>query len=672
MSDLGAARAFRGRPIRVAAIVLALAVALAIGVVLVLRPNLTGITPPQIPAFLDSENAAVRAALAGADSNEAMMEALAATIVAEYPAADDLWSTDSTKFETPAARELWDDDRQISFGSSHPPFSVPEDPSWAEDPYGDKTWQGDYHSLSWLLVPARAYAETGDPRYQQQVKRYLLDWIRDNPRGRAPSAQAWFDGAVGYRTDLMVALFKPVLADVMDGDDLSLFLESLRAHGRALRNYLKLEGMAGHNHNLFHALQLYNLSVAFPELRGANAWRQAARERVSTLMPEMVAVDEGVSLEQAASYHLLAMQLFARADAYLTRVDRGLTADERQTLESMAGFAALMVTPNGELPAIGDTPYGADGTRRLAALREAGISHPYADYVLTHGREGEEPPEANFFPESGYAILRPSYSRGPAWSRDLQLVVDTSPRERVHGHHDVMNVLLTAFGHSLLVDSGGPYAYGSPEREAFVGARAHNVVVVDDGLAEPGPVTDLVETDAADHSVVAGRYQVAPGVFDQRTVVLVKPDLVVVVDRLQATDSEDHQYRLLYHLPPDADVANDGTAGVVRAGSAGMGYRVIASGAATTDVITGQEEPLLGWVTDGHKRRTPAPTLSVAQTDRAAWYVTVLAPSNADDARAPRVRVRESATSLDVSVIRDGRTQRLQIRVDGTVRLDPA
>ena len=603
-----------------------------------------------------------------AGANVGSTQAVCVPIVDSDPAPADLRSTGRARFGQPAARKQWDQGQQIRLGG-FPTFAVPEDPTWAEDPFDDTTWLRNYHSLTWLLIPARAYLVTGAPRYQEQVKRYLLDWIEENPRGSAPSTRAWFDGSVGYRTDLMVELFKPVLADALTADELGQLLESLRVHGRALRDYLRLPGLVGHNHNLFHALQLYNLSVAFPELPGADGWRTEARRRVSSLMPEMVSVNEGVSLEQAANYHLLAMQLFDRADGYLKRFDDGLSRAELQTLASMASFAALLFSPTQELPAIGDTQYGANGWDRLVALRAKGPIDPFADYVLTHGRSGQRPPDSNFFPESGYAILRPAYSPCQAWSNDLQLIVDTSARERPHGHDDVMNVLLTAYGHSLLIDSGGPYAYGKPERHGFVGALAHNVVVADDASVEPGPVGDLVETDTATHSVVAGSYMVAKGVRDRRTVVLAKPELVLVVDQLQATDNELHRYRLLYHLPPDATVTADGTAGLVRAGTAGMGFRVVGSRPLEMEVVEGRAATSLGWVTNGHRARTPAPTLSVAQTGRELWFVTVLAPSSAGEARVPQVRVTESGEALEITVIRNERTDRFRIDADGTVRL---
>ncbi|HKO34541.1 MAG TPA: hypothetical protein VJY85_12420, partial [Candidatus Limnocylindria bacterium] len=77
----------------------------------------------------------------------------------------------------------------------------------------------------------------------------------------------------------------------------------------------------------------------------------------------------------------------------------------------------------------------------------------------------------------------------------------------------------------------------------------------------------------------------------------------------------------------------------------------------------------LGWVTNGHRVRTPAPALSVAQAGHEVWYVTVLAPSTAGDARVPQVRVAERGDALLVTVIRAERRDRFRIAADGTVQL---
>src|SRR5687768_14774364 len=200
-------------PSRTWLLVAAIAVMIGGGLLFALLQNrLPGSGAPHVPGYLEPENARVQAALADATTQDEFLAALSTAIVADYPPQDHLWGTANDAFDGVAARQLWDSGRQVKFGN-YPPFAVPENPTWAEDPHNDLSWLRDYHSLTWLLIPANAYAETGDARYRDQVRHYLFDWIADNPRGAgAPSVRSWFDGAVGYRTDLVVQLFEPVLA----------------------------------------------------------------------------------------------------------------------------------------------------------------------------------------------------------------------------------------------------------------------------------------------------------------------------------------------------------------------------------------------------------------------------------------------------------------------------
>jgi hypothetical protein len=166
---------------------------------------------------------------------------------------------------------------------------------------------------------------------------------------------------------------------------------------------------------------------------------------------------------------------------------------------------------------------------------------------------------------------------------------------------------------------------------------------------------------------VSGTYEIGGEVRNRRTVILLKPDLVVVVDRLEAMDGEAHRYGLLYHLPPEASVDASGSAGVVTAGPAGMGFRVVSSGVGSLQVISGQEDPPIGWVTEHHRDRLAAPVLSAEQTERSAWFVTVFAPASADAAREPSVQVTERDGSTRVVVTRDAKTVVFEVGPDGSV-----
>jgi hypothetical protein len=625
---------------------------------------------PIVPRYLDAADSRVAAALAQSRTVNDLLGQIASTVEAEIPASSQLWTTPA-EFNSDAAARLWQQHRAAQF-ISFPPYVVPENPDWSEDPYHNLSWQTLYQSLSWLQGPARLYVTTGDSQYQEEVRRYLLDWISNTPSHDAPSVRSWYDGSVAYRTDVIVRLFGPVLAGALEPSEVGVVLRSLEEHGQLLDGYLSQPGFRGHNHNLFHALSLYNLSIAFPELRNATRWRADARARISSLLPEMVDPSEGVSLEQAAGYHFLALGLFASADAYLRRHGDGLAADELVVLDRMTSFGAMLLTPTMQTPALGDTAYGSSGARQLLEdLKDRGISSPIAAFILSQGRAGARPPEAAFFPRAGYAIVRPTYSAGSAWARDLQLIVDTSSRLKPHGHNDAMSVILSAQGGPLLIDSGGPYRYGDPARQAFVGSLAHNMVVVGDGSAGQGPVEHLVEEDQATYAVVAGTVAIGGKALDRRVVLLLKPDTLVIVDLLHAVDGKVHPYQLLYHLPPGSSVIHDALGGVVTASPAAMGFQVATEGPGSLAIKEGQDDPLLGWVTHGVSGiKEPAPVLEFQQDAERAWFVTTIQPAAAGAASTPFLEVKElSGGALRLTLTADAQTTVVDVDPDGRIHL---
>jgi hypothetical protein len=88
-------------------------------------------------------------------------------------------------FASSTSATQWRKDRTITIDNSEP-WLVPADPTWAEDPHDDLSWQRTYHSLKWLQSPMTAYRETGDDTYARDVADYVMSWIRLNPSDDPP------------------------------------------------------------------------------------------------------------------------------------------------------------------------------------------------------------------------------------------------------------------------------------------------------------------------------------------------------------------------------------------------------------------------------------------------------------------------------------------------------
>ena len=611
---------------------------------------------------------AVRSACAG---GEPFMATVRDDLKNELATQGNLWRQGLEKADTPAAVDAWQQDRLVSFPGGGA-WQVPTDPDWSEDPYRNLSWAAGYQSLAWLVTLARGY-RAGDAAMGDELRHYLLSWIAANPVHQPQSVRSWYNGAVHRRTNAIIAAWD-VLLVVLDDDELAQVMIALHHHGAQLGSYLGRERFHGHNHNLFHALALLNLANNVPVLAQASAWREQALQRMHALLGEMVNPRDGVSTEQAATYHYLAMRLFVQAQLYLVSNGRAFTQANLALLTEMTRFGALLPDPAGLIPAIGDTGFGGtDATARdlLGQFDKLGLATPEAQFVLSRGKNGRRPADASFFLGEGLAIFRPSFGEVGDWDDDLHVVADMGPSSRVHGHDDAMNVVMTAHGEQLLVDSGGPYQYGVDERRAFTDVRAHNTVVVDGRGYSAGDAVIESTLDTLDYSLITGAHEKSPGVQHRRTVMVVKPSLVLVVDDLQATDGREHTFNLLYHLAPDSDVVAAGLAAQVVTGSAAMGLTVAAGQDLSVAVRRGETDPLVGWVTTALGKKESAPVLDFSQRSDSTWYVTAIVPSQVSEASQVQLIAERTVQGFRVDVTAGGREWTVMLPNDGEPTVAP-
>jgi hypothetical protein len=563
----------------------------------------------------------------------------------------------------PSAVESWTQTGSIEFrDTGEPAWTVPQDPDWTEDPFHNDAWLFRYHSLQWLQAVALAEEAAGDTSYER-TRFLLFDWIRNNPRSDPPSHRSWYDHAVATRTDVMVWLYREHLAGVLSPSEEERLSQSLVQHGRVLRSYLGAERFVGHNHNLFHAMSLYNLTAILPKIDPTGEWRERARARISELMTEMVDVDEGVSTEQAAVYHSLALRLFTGAHRLLQTWDDGLSAEELDTLRKMTRFGLMVAMPDGTLPAVGDTRYAQ--RQNLGIYRSALelVDDPVARYLLSGGSEGQPPPEFVSYPNTGWTIFRPQRegSSDPA----LHLVMRSGPPPRLgpHGHIDHLSFTLFADGVPWLVDSGGPYDRDDPLREYFQSPEAHNSVIVDghdDALAS----TPTTSGDDRHLSYARGTRQLSDGLLHERAIVVIKPNTVVILDRLVGAAEDGERATTLYHLAPGVSLTPvEGGAGQYVARSEGRELQVWLDASEPIDVQFSAEGKSPGIrdarVTRGIRLEERSPLLSVRhRVEPGDWSIAVLQPGR-EEAGAINARLAGDA----VVVARRG-AWRLEIPLD--------
>jgi len=523
-------------------------------------------------------------------------------------------------------------------------YVVPDPVSWGISPFNNITWEMYFHSLTWLYSDAFGYDSFGDEAYIADAQKVILSWITDNPNPPAANRTSWDDHATAFRSSVLTYFYKRYLATRMTAVEDSAYRQSFELHAQKLEQFFNAHLGDGYNHDLMSAQALLNMGVNLPGFSAAPLWRSRAMARIDALVFEVFDVQEAINREQSLAYQIWDINMFRDTWKYLVSINQPSPFLTAGFLQQSVDFAATAMTPSGRVPAIGDTDYGMQGKAAIEAYRADGLVGSLAEFMLSEGASGLRPADMVVYPRQGYVLMRPSYGESRAWRDDLHIILKAGPARRVHGHHDWGSFTLSAFGEELLVDSGGPYLYGDPLREAFMSAFSHNVVVVDerDYSADRGALITR-SVDDVQMSFAEIKHESIVGYRHKRAFILLKPETLVIVDRLDAQDSAVHRLDLLFHLAPGTSVTADGNRIAANIGDARLEMEVFGSTPVSLDVVSGQTAPyLLGWVTPAYGKKIEAPVARYTGQGTDEWFVTVarvggVAQSPAFDASVAQV-----------------------------------
>jgi hypothetical protein len=562
------------------------------------------------------------------------------------PDSPSLWKTDSfLRYYNASAYSLYKINSNIQFsGLPFPPWSATLPIDWRGSPFGNATWDMYLHSLVWLFADAYAYDTYTTEADIEDAKSVIFDWDAKNDFPISTSAMAWYDHATAFRSAVVTYFYTRFLRERLSRDEEIKIFQLVREHASKLDQYFSATLGNGNNHDLMSAQALLNIGINFDFLPESTLWRDRALNRLNSLSFEIFDQFEGVNREQSTGYQIWDTNLFRDAYAYVGATGQSAPNLSREFITRMVEFVAVAMAPNGTMPAIGDTDFGMNARPYLERYQREGFAGQFSSFVLSQGLRGERPPDMSVYSNQGYVVLRPNYGETGAWSDDLHFLAKGGPGRRVHGHNDAGSFVLNAFGEEILVDSGGPYLYGDPAQKSFMGAWAHNVVVVDEADYSPlGDAPIIRSKDTIDYSFVEFMHDKIPNHRLKRAFLLLKPNALLIFDRLDSKDGIHHENDLLFHFNPSATVTSLDSAVVATGLKAGALINVFAPGALTTEVLRGQTTPYwLGWTTSAYGARASAPVARFRMLAGSTWFVSSVRPFRAG--AVPDFRVQVKAT----------------------------
>jgi hypothetical protein len=329
----------------------------------------------------------------------------------------------------------------------------------------------------------------------------------------------------------------------------------------------------------------------------------------------------------------------------------------------MLAFLASIMDVGGNVPSIGDAddaviapldPHEAHVYRSL--LARGAVLFGRADLKLKAGAFDDKSrwllgdaaddsfthiatdaaclPVQRRFEQGGYCILGDSFES----AREVRIVADAGPLGYLsiaaHGHADALSFTLSASGRELLIDPG-TFAYHTHQRwrDYFRGTIAHNTVRVDrqDQSLNAGnflwlahararlvsfEVTPDEELWSAEHD---GYARLQDPVLHRRELRFVRSTATLIVrDELECHG--EHQLELPWHFAECCEVRLDRGTLVARNGPAVL--HMTLPSAASWQLVRGQDDPPLGWISRAFDSKSPTITLLGALAVRGTTTLT--------------------------------------------------
>lgn len=476
--------------------------------------------------------------------------------------------------------------------------------AWNSDPFTDRNWQFQFHSLRWM-TPLRWAALDGDTEARAEWLRIARSWFDANiPFKPGLAAFAWKDMTDGNRA-IHLALGAPL---VDDHDD--WFVDLLSYHRDWLMDSAHIKGK---NHGLH---QHSGLLVVAATLRD----REAMDTAVARMEKQFVTTfdDQGCNDEGSVGYQQHNLKWW-RTAWYRASLEGYTVARVDERLAAGAHALAHLSMPNGQLPQIGDSARGPVSK---------GLN-PFTDFSSSRGAFGEKPRGNTLVLDGGYVISRSGWGEGRPIEHESHMVLRHGVDVGAHSHQDRGSLHLYASGTPWLTDSGF-YSYQprDPVRRHLASREAHNIAFLPGREHDSSAPVDLVSqsvTETAHDFTVSDRGYTRDEVT-RRVVYLPGPDGWIVVD--SSTSPDPVTLKQHWHVDPGVStrfrdrgfrLTCDGTVlNMTWLGRAPNLHRQIA-----------EEGTMRGWVGTGWKTLTPGAQL-VASTRATVKnrLVTLISPNS--------------------------------------------
>ncbi|MDO4268179.1 MAG: heparinase II/III family protein [Eubacteriales bacterium] len=444
-------------------------------------------------------------------------------------------------------------------------FDPDGDVDWEYRPGNDPEFTFQFNRHRFFICLGQAYWLTGDEKYVRHFVRLLMSWIQNVKKTPETEKTTWRILEVGIRGEFWVKAIRyfkdsPLLTDEI----VDAFYRCMTEHGEYIiqmhspYRYMSNWGVI-ENHGLFE------IGVMMPDPEKRERYTRIALEHLE-VEARMQIMGDGVQWEQSPLYHNEVLHCFEDVLILASRNDIEVPDTILNAVHKMACADLMWKKPDHRQFLMGDSDdMDIRDYISVAAylfkdpmLKYGGF--PVLDFesVWDLGIESAECYERMKVQEpdflSGALSDSGNYYLREKWGEDGNLLhFHCGTMGAGHGHSDKLHLDLVVGGEDVLTDAGRCTYVVDEGRFEFKDPTAHNTITVDGKFFTVcrdswecsklcQPVKEQFKfTD--DYEYVQGGHlgYAEDGVFVNRKVVYIRPDIYIVMDELYSGGNHTYQ-----------------------------------------------------------------------------------------------------------------------------------
>ena len=461
------------------------------------------------------------------------------------------------------------------------PPSTTEPPKYPKDMVSGseewrKVWWGNRTYTIKALNGAATLAFTrllgGPEKYGAEAKRILLECAKWEPKG---STGYRYNDEAGMPYAYYFSRTYTFVNDLLSEEEKKMCRDVMKVRGDEMYNHLCPRHLwrpySSHSNRAWHFLGEVGITF-LGEVEGAEDWVWFAMNVFYNAYP--VWCDDDGGWHEGISYgHSYLGRFTWWAD--VMREAMGIDAYDKPFF-SKAGYHTMYLMPPGKVGGgFGDGAWRRSASRNVSLMSQfaaqAGNGHwqwyveqiggardigGYIGFIRgtlpkVEAKPPDDLPSSQLFRGTGQAYLNSDLTDA---GKSVQVIFKSSPfGTQSHGNEANNSFVLWAYGKQLLVRSGHYDSYGSAHHSKWVWSTrsVNNITVNGRGQKKrsaqaQGKITAFKTTPSIDIVVGEAGQAYEDGILNRftRTIIFVKPELVVVYDRLEAKEPSTFEYWL--------------------------------------------------------------------------------------------------------------------------------